>query len=362
VLPQDAESWKEGDLNRAIIHELEHVRRGDSISRSLARVACAVYWFHPLVWIAWRKLVLEAERSCDDAVLRRSEATAYADQLVGLARRISRARRSPLLAMANRDDLATRVGAVLDRRQRRGRAGTFSIVLACAIAAALVIVISPVIVVAAPQAGERTLPSSAQSPGSPLTFDVASVKPNKSDAPPSSNFPLNASPMYAANGGLFSATNFPLVTYIFFAYNLSGNQAHFLVPQLPGWVTTERFDIQARAAGNPTKDQMRLMMRSLLAERFRFASHGCAVPDWRRRAIGWQSGRRSVLPVGPGRIPTDLQQHPWDSSQRAWPLPIRGTGRDHRIHGGHVRTEGGLGAPDDRRHRAQRDLRLSSGI
>jgi uncharacterized protein (TIGR03435 family) len=153
------------------------------------------------------------------------------------------------------------------------RAGTFSIVLACAIAAVLVIAISPVIVVAAPQAGAATLPSSAQSPGSPLTFEVASVKPNKSDAPPSSNFPLNASPMYTANGGLFSAANFPLVTYIFFAYNLSGNQAHFLVPQLPGWAMTERFDIQARAAGNPTKDQMRLMMRSLLAERFKFASH-----------------------------------------------------------------------------------------
>jgi hypothetical protein len=34
------------------------------------------------VWIAWRRLALEAERSCDDAVLRRSEAAAYADQLV----------------------------------------------------------------------------------------------------------------------------------------------------------------------------------------------------------------------------------------------------------------------------------------
>jgi beta-lactamase regulating signal transducer with metallopeptidase domain len=41
-----------------------------------------VYWFHPLVWMAWRQLALEAERSCDDAVLRRSEGTVYADQLV----------------------------------------------------------------------------------------------------------------------------------------------------------------------------------------------------------------------------------------------------------------------------------------
>jgi beta-lactamase regulating signal transducer with metallopeptidase domain len=76
VLPQDAENWKREDLNRAIVHELEHIRRADSVTRCLARVACAIYWFHPLIWIAWRRLALEAERSCDDAVLRCSEATA----------------------------------------------------------------------------------------------------------------------------------------------------------------------------------------------------------------------------------------------------------------------------------------------
>jgi beta-lactamase regulating signal transducer with metallopeptidase domain len=74
VLSPDAETWGEEDLNRAIVHELEHVRRRDWISHCVARAVCAVYWFHPLIWIAWRRLALEAERSCDDAVLRRSEA------------------------------------------------------------------------------------------------------------------------------------------------------------------------------------------------------------------------------------------------------------------------------------------------
>jgi TonB family protein len=103
-----------------------------------------------LVWIALRQLTVEAERACDDAVLGRSEATAYADQLVGLAQRLSG--KSPVLAMANRADLATRVGAVLDRRQRRGRAGVFPVALACAAAAVLVLTISPLRMVAAPQA------------------------------------------------------------------------------------------------------------------------------------------------------------------------------------------------------------------
>ena len=41
---------------------------------------------------------------------------------------------------------------------------------------------------------------------------------------------------------------------------------------LPKWVTTDRYSIDARAAGNPTKDQMRLMMQSLLADRFQLAA------------------------------------------------------------------------------------------
>ena len=42
---------------------------------------------------------------------------------------------------------------------------------------------------------------------------------------------------------------------------------------VPGWVTTRRFAIEARSSGNPTKDQFRLMMQSLLAERFHLAVH-----------------------------------------------------------------------------------------
>lgn len=152
LLPWDAESWVREDLSRAIVHELEHVRRGDSATRCLARAVCALYWFHPLAWIAWRKLVLEAERSCDDAVLRRSDATAYADQLVELAKRLpTAAHESPLLAMANRSDLSARVGALLDNRQRRGRAPAISVALACVVASAFVIALAPVMLVAAPQ-------------------------------------------------------------------------------------------------------------------------------------------------------------------------------------------------------------------
>jgi TonB family protein len=151
VLPRDAQTWEAEDLNRAMLHELEHVRRADWVGHCLARAICAAYWFHPLVWIAWRQFALQAERACDDAVLERSEATAYADQLVRLAQRLSSISKPPLLAMASRADLATRVRAVLDNRQRRGRSGTFPVALACAAAALLALGLSPLRMVAAPQ-------------------------------------------------------------------------------------------------------------------------------------------------------------------------------------------------------------------
>jgi len=151
LLPIDAQGWDTEDLHRALVHELEHVRRRDWAVQCAARAVCALYWFHPLVWIAWRQLTLEAERSCDDAVLDRSEATAYADQLVGLARRLAAGAKPPLLAMANRADLGTRVHAVLDAGQRRGPAGRLTVALACA-GAAVLLAMSPVQVVAAPQA------------------------------------------------------------------------------------------------------------------------------------------------------------------------------------------------------------------
>jgi TonB family protein len=130
---------------------LEHVRRRDWVTHCAARAICAVYWFHPLAWMTWRRLELEAERACDDAVLGHSEATAYADQLVAVARRLSAGARQPVLAMASRADLSARVSAVLDGRQRRGRVGA-RLVTAAAIAVAFVVAaVSPLRVVAAPQ-------------------------------------------------------------------------------------------------------------------------------------------------------------------------------------------------------------------
>lgn len=75
------------------------------------------------------------------------------------------------------------------------------------------------------------------------------------------------------NGGLFSATNWPLYSYIGFAYKVRPDTLRALMDSLPKWAIADHFDTEARAQGSPSKDQMRLMMQALLAERFKLAVH-----------------------------------------------------------------------------------------
>ena len=104
-----------------------------------------------------------------------------------------------------------------------------------------------------------------------LEFEVASVRENQNTRSGPTNVPLDTEDAFAPTGGLFAAKGFTLVNYIAFAYRQQNSPA--LRDQLPKWAQTTRFDIEARAAGNPTKDQYREMMRSLLARRFKLQVH-----------------------------------------------------------------------------------------
>jgi uncharacterized protein (TIGR03435 family) len=258
VFPQDAEDWEGDDLGRAIAHELEHVRRVDSVTRGLAWLACSVYWFHPLVWIGWHRLVLEAERSCDDAVLRLSEATDYAEQLVELAKRMSLARGWPLLAMANHGNLAIRVGAVLDSRQKRGRLGTFSAALAGAAALLLIVAVAPLLLVAVPQ-----------SPLSPQpAFEVASIKevrvPSSVENTPNGQFHIGIS----IDGSRADYGFMSLAELIPYAYGVK----HYQVSG-PSWMNETRWDILAKFSRSQSADRAPEMMQQLLVERFKLSIH-----------------------------------------------------------------------------------------
>jgi uncharacterized protein (TIGR03435 family) len=113
--------------------------------------------------------------------------------------------------------------------------------------------------------------------GGKQSFDVASIKLAEGRFTPP-NFGLNDRDSFIGDEnphGRFVA-QFPLETYIVFAYKLPQYPQHQLEAMLahvPKWVSSDRYAINAEAAGNPTKDQMRLMLQSLLADRFKLAVH-----------------------------------------------------------------------------------------
>jgi len=113
-----------------------------------------------------------------------------------------------------------------------------------------------------------------------LAFDVASVRQNLSgdDAQgansPHVNFPIGSDDAYYDTGGVFSATNLPLISYLIFAYKITNNNRQALLDSTPDWVKSEHYNIEARTdLKDVSKDQMRLMMQALLEERFNIAVH-----------------------------------------------------------------------------------------
>ncbi len=107
-----------------------------------------------------------------------------------------------------------------------------------------------------------------------MEFEVASVRLNLGSHEPST-FRLSSDDAYTPTGGLLIA-DYPLTTYIEFAYKLSltREQWRTMYGHLPNWVQTDNYAIHARTdRTDPTKDQMRLMMQSLLKERFGLVVH-----------------------------------------------------------------------------------------
>lgn len=122
VLPAESDGWDDERRQAVLMHELAHIRRNDLLGHTLGRIACAIYWFHPLVWRAARRLRIESERACDDlALMCGLRASNYAEHLLEIVTSV-RAPGTPAVAipMADRKEFEGRMLAILDPDVRRG--------------------------------------------------------------------------------------------------------------------------------------------------------------------------------------------------------------------------------------------------
>jgi uncharacterized protein (TIGR03435 family) len=269
-LPIEARDWSATELRQALIHEIEHIRRADWLVLVISRVACSLYWFHPLAWIAARRLHLECEYACDDAVVRVGERASYAQQLVSLARRLSEGVTRPALSMADRRDLAKRVDAVLNHERPRTQLRSRTVAATTIAAVLITAAIAPWRPAAAQSGGavEDVLPIPTALAGK--AFSQVSIGPGDATGSPSASFD--------AKTGVFAARNVTLLGLISHAYaamprmELVAGEPYEIndtrIKGGPEWMQTERFDINAKANPLVTAEELHAMLRQLLRDSF----------------------------------------------------------------------------------------------
>jgi beta-lactamase regulating signal transducer with metallopeptidase domain len=199
LLPSSASEWSDARLDAVLRHELAHIRRRDALTQLLAQAGCALYWFHPGMWLAAARLRVECEHACDDVVLTAGgRASAYAEELLQLARTMTTppdfAHAS--FSMARPSRLRARLEAVLADRPRAARVSprvlipfaAAGLVVVCTIAMVTPTLALPTI------APLRTdvhgdAPGIVQAPASAHVADHVAAQPDGSVAPPTALAP-----------------------------------------------------------------------------------------------------------------------------------------------------------------------------
>ena len=126
AIPLSAQTWPADRIRIALLHEIAHARRGDQTTQLFARIITAFYWFHPMVWHAFRCLRLEQEKACDDFVLNAGQrSSSYGRHLMEIAMDARYFNSTASLPVVQSSSLVARIRALVaeqsDRRplQRR---------------------------------------------------------------------------------------------------------------------------------------------------------------------------------------------------------------------------------------------------
>ncbi|SEB05345.1 bla regulator protein blaR1 [Thalassobacillus cyri] len=89
ILPHHAEVWLSKDeIKYILLHELHHYKNKDVAINYLIVLFQILYWFNPLIWIAFREMRLDREVACDSAVLHtlnQHQRAAYGNTIIKLA-------------------------------------------------------------------------------------------------------------------------------------------------------------------------------------------------------------------------------------------------------------------------------------
>jgi beta-lactamase regulating signal transducer with metallopeptidase domain len=139
LLPAEAGNWAPEKRRVGLVHGLAHVKRWDCLTKLIGHIVCALYWFNPLAWLAFKRLQREAEAACDDLVLNAgSTPSDYAEHIVkiasGLQGHLLSAHSS--IAMAKPTKLKGRIVAILDSKRNRSvltRVGMMAAILGAAL-------------------------------------------------------------------------------------------------------------------------------------------------------------------------------------------------------------------------------------
>ncbi|HST36058.1 MAG TPA: M56 family metallopeptidase [Allosphingosinicella sp.] len=184
LLPAEAAGWTDERRRIVLLHELAHVARRDSFARSAATILCALYWLHPAVWYAARRMRLEQEHACDDLVLSLgAKASVYARNLLDVAGAFQPRPvvASLSVAMARTSELERRLKAIV-RRGPRGRSSARFVTSTGAGALGATLLVATMVPVAALQ---PTPARSAEAPraAAPPTPALAASAPSATSRP-----------------------------------------------------------------------------------------------------------------------------------------------------------------------------------
>ena len=201
LLPAEAWTWPAERRRLVLLHELAHVARCDSLSRSAASLACALYWFHPGAWLAARRLRLEQEYAADDRVLAAGAgARSYALSLLELARRVEdRSWPDHAAAMAGACQLERRLLSITAPTHRE-RPGPAFLALSAAAATAATLAVATGLPV-------RPLSALPDSPGTELAPFASAPVLTRPDGGSGSAAPASPDLQRAARGNEGGARN-----------------------------------------------------------------------------------------------------------------------------------------------------------